>query len=1130
MLQVIDRGYKDHLDRVITGKMPIANMGDKGKYFLDYEVFFGFNASFNLSLSITAGSLTWELNGANWSDFGVSSGDTIYFVDLVEITNSTPLTATLTVDLVNGNQIVVSGGSAPTTSQTYVGGLVYVIKSPQAVKSNFNLIPRDIDASLGSAIDGTTLTVVNNSIGAMALNDVLPLSLIGDISGGGIVSATIKRLTDTRGGNAKSYRIEFEFYWHLFLSNYGDLFFAEDCETPYVFTSFMPIWNNPSIALSVGFKPIGDGNSGFRNENFNQNPSNFKVNYTKWANANGVIPAFDYSAPTEFEIEIESLTGNGFGNFAGLIFFNDIKDSDVYSANPNNNNGAYSHLQHTTFAETSSINTVVPTSYSFDSYIGKDGEKLTIEIFNAITTGQKLTVNGKITPNQAFTDKFNDENNDERQFVLLARVESASFVATNYSDTVNLVAWIGDTEIAPIPDEPYNGAKDVGFLNHSQGVTETTVPNLDACTEDDFMFKALMDIDENVRWESMRLVVEVERISDGLSFNLESHTLNFANVNMFNGQMQFNEVINIQQFLEAPERNKIQFKNTGVVSSGKYEALLTWSIMINWRYWLSKSNALNTFFNVNLPNNGLSQEWVRYLQEIGYRINVKAVLVKDSIGYFMGGQLRIQDYDESIDIVSTFDYFDENNNPINALISGQLMKVRAVHTLNSGTWDIATLWGWIGQRGFESNPSKRISTVWNQTNISLPLRPLAGETKAKLTLASPSVLHVEALVDTNQINVNKATFISRIQTPKLEPSGCMHPFTVFFERLNSMYDGGGDIIPSIEYLLLPFITGVATDDKKRYNTNMCCADCLTTFTDDYGDYKAFAFGGANVVDDYSLAACCYNSYPTASTNECSSISRFLLSIDVLKSIVDYSSNPTFFEDNGAMIINEFSGKNSLNVLATELINFTSDPLTRFEILMYFVNNGFVAKCYTDGKKDISIKTDAPPNFDVTADWSLTKNNVGAIAPVTDENSFRQFLTDGANGINDLTNIQIGNFSLVSGRLTCYLEADGTVLYLGDLSIVKSKAFGKIIGLEEITIANNFNVDFNLNYNLPKSLIKLDLNYNQMTLAGYTASEPWANNLPVFTNPCTMQFSVNPDSILGTNLYTILLTKNVIIIP
>ena len=192
------------------------------------------------------------------------------------------------------------------------------------------------------------------------------------------------------------------------------------------------------------------------------------------------------------------------------------------------------------------------------------------------------------------------------------------------------------------------------------------------------------------------------------------------------------------------------------------------------------------------------------------------------------------------------------------------------------------------------------------------------------------------------------------------------------------------------------------------------------------------------------------------------------------------------------------------------------------------------------------------NFDVTADWTLTVDSVGAVSPVTDEASFRQYLTDGANGNNNLTNIVITNFSLIGGRLRCNLTAGGTrlilneidvtdvfgvvnlsslqYLYLGDNQIVTfNPTIALPSSLKVLEIGDNQIVTFNPTIALPSSLTSLGLYGNQMTLAGYAASESWANAQPSFTNPCTIDFSGNPDSITGTNLETILLTKNVIIV-
>ena len=80
-------------------------------------------------------------------------------------------------------------------------------------------------------------------------------------------------------------------------------------------------------------------------------------------------------------------------------------------------------------------------------------------------------------------------------------------------------------------------------------------------------------------------------------------------------------------------------------------------------------------------------------------------------------------------------------------------------------------------------------------------------------------------------------------------------------------------------------------------------------------------------------------------------------------------------------------------------------------------------------------------------------------------------------------------------------------------------------LEVLSILNNDLTFFNPSQEWPNSVSTIDLGENFITLAGYEASEPWANSLNVAT-PLSKAITTrsNPDSIVGTNLYTILLTK------
>lgn len=443
MLTVINRQYKDHLGRLMTGNMPIANQGDKGTYILDFEVYFGGNLSYNLSFS-TSDSPVATLNGANWSDFGISSGDTVEFVGLYDATNEVTFNGSRVVNLVNGNQITFS--SVIAFSHMYVGGEFYVQKSPQAVKSSINLIPNTQNSGLASFIDNSVVNLVNDDISGMAISDVENLSIEGDLSGSAVLNATIERLADRKGGKAKAYRLEIQYINWLYLSRFAPMFFSNECTTPFVSTSFLPLWNNPAVALSSSFKLENDGNSGFRDENFNGNVDNFKVISMAWQDADGYpIGGIDSADESFFTLQIENIAGGGFGANVGLILFNDIEDEDVYSADALNNNGDYSHLNHTLFTQKENIPSN-GTLTIINGSVGVNGEQLTVEV-EVTAVGNIITYQGKVTPNAAFTANFANSNN--KRFVMLARVESDDFGASNYSDTVNKTVWIGDVEDYP---------------------------------------------------------------------------------------------------------------------------------------------------------------------------------------------------------------------------------------------------------------------------------------------------------------------------------------------------------------------------------------------------------------------------------------------------------------------------------------------------------------------------------------------------------------------------------------------------------------------------------------------------------------------------------------------------------
>jgi len=128
--------------------------------------------------------------------------------------------------------------------------------------------------------------------------------------------------------------------------------------------------------------------------------------------------------------------------------------------------------------------------------------------------------------------------------------------------------------------------------------------------------------------------------------------------------------------------------------------------------------------------------------------------------------------------------------------------------------------------------------------------------------------------------------------------------------------------------------------------------------------------------------------------------------------------------------------------------------------------------------------------------------------------------------SSLTYLELVENQIVEFNPTIALPSSLSYLRLNNNQIVDfNPTIALPSSLNYLFLDNNQIVNFNPTIALPSSLTYLRLSNNQMTLAGYTASEAWATAQPSFTSTCSIYFNNNIDSVSGTTLQTILLTKN-----
>ena len=128
-------------------------------------------------------------------------------------------------------------------------------------------------------------------------------------------------------------------------------------------------------------------------------------------------------------------------------------------------------------------------------------------------------------------------------------------------------------------------------------------------------------------------------------------------------------------------------------------------------------------------------------------------------------------------------------------------------------------------------------------------------------------------------------------------------------------------------------------------------------------------------------------------------------------------------------------------------------------------------------------------------------------------------------------LDLGINQIVTFNPSIALPNSLTQLALNDNQIVTfNPSIALPTSLVQLSLSGNLIVAFNPSIVLPTSLQGLELTNNLMTTAGYTISETWANAQTPFTSLCAITFIGNVNSITGTNLETILLTKNCLIFP
>lgn len=748
-LTVTNRAYKDHLGRAINGKMPVGNMGDKGVYSIDVECEFAVYLSFNLTVSVNAGSGTLILNGGTWNEYGFNSGDSLT-LEIWNFEHDKSVTGTVTAGIVNGNELLITGFTSITTFVATTGYL-YSTKTPQSLLCEFNLTPSDSN-NLSSLIDSTTPRFNYTLMNTLGVGSFANMSALLDYSGHGVENVKVTRNADTKSGRAKNYTIEVTFYWWLYLSEFTDEFFDTATVTPIIKPTFYPLWNDVSSFLTTTFKAVGDGNSGFRNENFNQNVNNFKVLSVVFKDSvnNNVIGGIDYLRKTKFEITVENVNYLGFGNKLGLVMFNDLQDKLNYQTNATLKN--FKHTEITALIEHNEL-TMGGAGVTVNSKTNNNGGAYTITNAKVEMVGANAQFSGEIEFNAQFKSQLSSE--DENNFVLLVRCESSSFYANNYSDTVNLLAWNGVAKSYPIVMGTYWGRK-LGLQRHGGGdvygfADQTPI------TEDDFNL-VIEDANQklNEKILSVKVACVVGNIITSEVIELDSYTVPIVQ-NYSGGYLDGASTLDMTWKHDFTDL-AITTKAYVIGNSSMGTITLSAPILLNWRYWINRFNLAN-IFGANATDNYrgyIGGDWV-----FGVKVSTNTLVGTYEDVYV----IPIRDYDDVPNMQP--DNFlmkkESDNTVVTALLENERIICEANFTLLTSVMDIID-YAVVTIEGVEMNRRWTLTSAFNSVGqTDCPLVPIIGENKLKITnvAGTPTIMKLEFVIDTAKLPLSdkyKLTF------------------------------------------------------------------------------------------------------------------------------------------------------------------------------------------------------------------------------------------------------------------------------------------------------------------------------------------------------------------------------------
>ena len=797
----------------------LGNVGDWQS--VEYTVNFATERSFSLNslLSIEGPNDLVALDGRSWKLFGFEVGDAITFeYRYREYDNTGTLISTTNVVInrnivaINGDTLVLDGAALnnvdwtiyPSTGALYKvdNAVVWADKRPNAISVIYGHLTNDDSASLNitSFIDATLTTATKQDADTMAIGVPLSMDLSGTQSGMSIESAIITYLGKT-GSRTYNYTIEVEFMISAFFEEIADLedktppswFFNTNCVTDNVIIQGFPEYNDPNTLIQNDLEfTRQDGNTGWFDENYNGLINNFELISLEYLdNATGqALNGLSHTGEVMVKAVISGVSNLADGlteNGIGFIWI--PEDETLYKEKTtpfhknlkvNTGGGALG---------TSFLNSPSPTLGTYQGF-SNDLARMDIKDVHFYEDAGNLVYEAIFAPTPEFTDYMNSLSENNRNFAIWVSIGDHT-LATSASDRVTLFLDYGLMEsfVPPV------GAWEPMTITLHNHVQDGSGANLFACdsifVEDDILAKAEFTIDiTDIIPNAVEFKIEAVNPVTGQVFELSNFAVDLSVFpNDPNGVPQWAyDDIRGYKLEDGNNKNWVKVERLPALDSGNnYGYVAYFAFKVRWEDWIERANVPEDFFDANELNNGFNNDWFHYYNNanwgVYFSLYLDAVKDGDNVRYVNRKELRVADYHSNDNIDEVWRFYRESDgllltggvdlesgNNI-AVIIDEPVRVEVTYTRLTGTWsDIEDVYGTICVEEYQGAGQfsfRQLSSFYGSEPDN-PLRPLAGETKLKKTLVSPTEMRFECLIDPSFLSdAQSFKFSSRLETKNI---------------------------------------------------------------------------------------------------------------------------------------------------------------------------------------------------------------------------------------------------------------------------------------------------------------------------------------------------------------------------